>query len=75
MLPRGLILAVLYLFVIQKNILGATVRVTALDRATAARVGSNFNKVIFFAGRVKCAQGIAVADRDYALETGAALKK
>jgi branched-chain amino acid transport system permease protein len=41
------LMGVLY-FVIQKTLFGAAVRATALDRDTAALMGINFNKVIFF---------------------------
>ncbi len=41
------LMGILY-FVIQKTLFGAAIRATALDRDTAALMGINFNKVIFF---------------------------
>jgi branched-chain amino acid transport system permease protein len=41
------LMGVLY-YVIQKTLFGAAIRATALDKDTAALMGINFNKVIFF---------------------------
>ncbi len=42
-----ILMGVLYV-IIQKTLFGAAIRATALDRDTAALMGINFNKVVFF---------------------------
>jgi branched-chain amino acid transport system permease protein len=47
-LVTSFILMISLYYIIQKTTFGAAIRATALDRDTAALMGINFNKVIFF---------------------------